>query len=255
MRGGTSTEKFIYWLLADRIPLTKLLIIINIFTFLVFALVRVRAVEVGLLMLMFDPQAAIGRPWTFFTYPLVAQGFGVISMLFAGYWLWVAGGSLERSWGTRTFGIYFFGMSAITALSLFVGYIITSYPISLAGLWLPIAGVTVAFAMLNPEQQILFFFIIPLKLKYLALLDVVLVLISYSQGSILMGIFALAGCAVSYWYVRRGRYVDYPRSNRRQRGGEVIRLYEKPSLRKRLCPVERYRKYREQKRLKDFLDR
>lgn len=241
-------DRLTYWLYRDRIPVVKLLIVSNILTFLA---IRLSGAGKYLGWLAFDADTAFAAPWTLFTYPLIASCCGIVSLLFGYYWLWIAGGSLERAWGSRVFAWYFFLMSAVTALGLCVGSFMTGAPVSVAGLWLPIAGVTIAFAMLNPEEQILFMFILPLKLKYLALLDVVLVLISFgSGGRLLMGVFALAGCAVSYWYVRRGRWLGSHLDTRHDR---VIRIHPRHAVRKSWNPIKRYRDYRERKRLRNLL--
>jgi membrane associated rhomboid family serine protease len=196
----------------------------------------------------------LSAPWTLVTYPLLGL-CGALCMLFSCYWLWWAGGSLERSWGSRTFGLFFFGMSALSAFAIWLGVMVTRVePLEIGGLLLPLAGVTIAFAMLNPEQEILFFFIIPMKLKYLALLDVVLVFISYGQIHLLLGVFALAGCAFSYWYVRRGSLAGYG-SNRYEDREKVIRLHSRPGIGRRLNPLRWYSNYRDRKKFRDFLNK
>lgn len=250
MRSGTTTDRIVYWVFADRIPVTKLIIISNGITFVA---VRLFHLDMIVAYLGHDSRLIAAMPWTLFTYPLVGY-YDILSMLFSMYWLWVAGGSLERSWGSRVFGIFFFAMSAISALGLFAGGLLGSVLTSAMGLWLPLAGVTVAFAMLDPEQQILFFFVIPMKLKYLALFDVVIVLISYGQQSIVLGIFALAGCAFSYWYVIYGRNMGSRSASRRDRG-RAVRLYRRRSLLDSLNPFRRIKEYRERKRLRDFLNK
>jgi len=243
------SERARYWLFADRIPVTKSVIISGVVTFLFITF----GADSLAALLGYSSRSLLLLPWTAVTYPLVGD-YSPISLLFASYWMWVAGGSLERSWGSRVFGIYFFVISAITALALYAAAVMTGVPTSLAGLWLPLAGVTVAFAMMNPEQQILFFFIIPMKLKYLAVLDVALVLVSYARPNPLLGVFALAGCAISYWYVTQGGSLGFP-SRRRPRQGDVVRVYDRRSLFSKLNPIRWYRDRRERKRLKDFFDK
>ncbi len=247
------TDKMIRWLYADRMPVTKGLIVINIATFLVVTLFRAEAV---IALLGFSSMMAAAMPWTAITYPLLGVSGSVINLFFAGYWLWFAGGSLERSWGSRTFGIFFFSASALSALGLYLGSSITGIPTSAVGLWLPLAALTVAFAMLNPEQTILFAFIIPLKLKYLAVISAAMVLISFGQAHILLGLFSLAGCSYAYWYVRRGaRPVHQRRKLQYEDSGRVIRIRDKHSIWRSLSPAARYRDYRDRKRLKDFFNR
>jgi hypothetical protein len=118
------------------------------------------------------------------------------------------------------------------------------------GLWLPLAGVTVAWAMLNPEQQILFFFIIPMKLKYLALLDVALVLISYGQIHLALGLFALLGCAFSYWYILPH---DFGLSRSRDRG-QVVRVHPRRGFLHKLNPFGWIKEKRDKDRLKKLFE-
>jgi membrane associated rhomboid family serine protease len=247
MRGYTTADKIRYWLFQDKIPLAKIIILCNAVTFLAIALFKLDAISV---LLSFSTPLLPAMPWTALTYPLVWATPDAVGLLFSGYWLWVAGGSLERAWGTVAFGIYFFLMCAISALALYAGTIITGIPVELINLWLPIAGVTVAFGMMNPEQQILFFFVIPLKLKYLALLDVVIVLVQYGQINLLLGVLALAGCAFSYLYVVRP--IRLPESRRESRG-QVMRVYGKS--RRSMNPLRWVKEYKDRQRLKKLFDK
>jgi membrane associated rhomboid family serine protease len=251
MRSGNIQDQFSFWVFKDKIPVTKLIILANAITFLII-IFRLEAL-VRFLQITNDLPLSM-RPWTFFTYPLIGA-YDFISLVFSCLWLWFAGGSLERSWGSRVYAFYFFIMSAISALGLLIGSMLISVPMPpLAGLWLPLAGATVAFAMLNPEQQILFFFIIPMKLKYLALIDAGIVFFMYAGANIILGVFALSGCAASYWYARYGR--EYGRRPRRfEDRDKVVRLYRKPSLVQRLNPVRWIKDRREKKKLKDFFDK
>lgn len=247
MRGST-TDKISYWLFADRIPLTKILIVSNIATFIVILLFSVVAL---VNYFGFDTELVTMMPWTLVTYPFIGLCCSPINLFFSALWVWWAGGSLERSWGTRTFSIYFFTMSAISALGLLLGSMLTGVNTQITGLWLlPLAGITISFAMLNPEMQILFMFIIPLKLKYLALLDVVIVLVTFGRGNPLLGVFALSGCAYAYWYVRPGRYAVSERKPR----GEVVRIFGTRGLWHKLNPFGWIRNYRDRKRLQRLFE-
>ncbi len=243
MRGYTTQEKISYWLFADRIPVTKLLIVSNVVTFLAITLFDLGIIPA---YLSFTTQTLISAPWTLVTYPLVGM-CGVLCLLFQGYWLWVAGGSLERSWGSAKFARFFFIMSAVSALGLLAGSVFAKEPIEATGLWLPLAGVTIAFAMMNPEQQILFFLIIPLKLKYLALIDVAVVLVSYGQVHLALGVCALAGCAYSYACVRPGWWSSFPRPD----DGKIVRVHRRAAF----SPLRAWKEHREREKLKRLFER
>ncbi len=240
----TTKDKIIYWVFADRIPLTKLVIVSNILTWLAISLFGLSVLTSHT---VFSVDGVVSMPWTVVTYPLLGSG-GPLFILFACYWMWVAGGSLERSWGTSRFAAYFFSMTAVSALGLYVGsFAAKAAGVSASGLWLPIAGITVAFAMLNPEEQILFMLFLPMKLKYLALIDVALVLVAYGANNPILGVFALAGCAYSYSYVRRPRrYEARPRAVRADRSRRTSR---------KLNPFSWMKEQRERRRLKRFLER
>ncbi|MCL5104193.1 MAG: rhomboid family intramembrane serine protease [Armatimonadetes bacterium] len=250
MRTTNTAEQITYWLFKDRIPFTKLVILANIATWLAIGFgARALFYYLGF---VFEPArglaAAVPYPWTLITYPFVGAG-DVLGMLFGLYWLWLAGGSLERSWGTARFAYYFFAMCVITAAGLAMGGILIRTNIVLAGILMPLAGVTVAFAMLNPEEQIRFWFVLPLKLKYLAVIDVVLILVSYGLP---LGIFALAGCAFSFWYVVRPHRYS---SSRRENRGQVVRVHRRQTWLRKLNPFAWIHEYRDRKRLKKLFER
>lgn len=244
----TTWGKIVYWLFQDKVPVTKLIIVSAILSFVAIKLFKL---TILVQLLGFGSGFLLKQPWTVVTYPLLGT-MDLLSLLFSGYWLWMAGGSLERSWGSVRFATFFFLMSAISAIGLFVGTLITGIPTDAAGLWLPIAGVTVAFGMMNPEQQILFFFVIPLKLKYLALVDAVLVLVTYGQIHLLIGLCALLGCAYAYWYATSGfRQSSYNYKD----DNKVVRVYKKHSSFRIPNPFAKLKEKRDRKRLKDLFER
>lgn len=240
-------ERIERWLFGDRTPVTKLVILANVLTFVVISLFHLEALAayVGFATTTFRLV-----PWTAFTYPLLCMGT-VIGLLFQGYWLWVAGGSLERAWGSSRFAGFFFLMSGISAMGILIGSMLSGVPVPLEGLWVPLAGVTVAFAAMNPEEQILFFLIIPLKLKYLALIGVAALLVQFGRLDLLLGLFSIAGCASSYWFVRNGMQfgISWPRASRPRP------QRRKRSLLSRLNPLSWIRGHRDRKRLRDLFER
>jgi len=240
-----------YWLVYDRIPLTKLLMVTNILTLIVLALTRWDAL---VYYLGFSTLTFVKMPWTAITYPFVNASGSALGAIFSLFWLWIAGGSLERGWGTTRFARFFFAMSAISAGGLALGGFLGAGHVATIGLLLPLAGVTVAFAMLNPEDQVLFAFVLPMKLKYLAVISVLMVLVSYGGRHWMLGITALAGCAYSYWYVLpRSRSRVRPRST--SEPDNVVRIHPKASLLGSLNFPRRIREARERKKLRDLFKR
>src|SRR6185437_4949094 len=107
--------------------------------------------------------------WQVVTYLFIHAGIGhVLWNMLA---LWMFGADLERAWGTRRFvGFYLMcgiaaGLAAVIAAYLFGG---TNVPI--VGSSGAIYGILVAYAVLFPNQTILFGFLIPMKTKYFVMI-------------------------------------------------------------------------------------
>jgi membrane associated rhomboid family serine protease len=200
-RRSNALDDFLTRWLRSGYPLTLALIAANFLTLLLVAF-RVPVYEYLALQI---PQTLV-RPWTIVTYPLVS--FGVFGMIFHGIWLYFVGGSLERSWGTRTFALYYLAMTVISALGLILGAFVLRVSV-MADSWLPIAALTVAFCLLNPHEVIRFWFILPIPARMLAVIEVVIIFFVYALGyHPLMGIFALTGCLASYLWVRNRSWSD-----------------------------------------------
>ena len=145
------------------------------------------------------------RPWTMVTYPLAETS--IISLLFGGYFFYMVGGMLERSWGSRNFLALMLAFTAISSVALMIPAYLFGVPVALDGLWMPLSTLVVAWAALDPEQEIYIWGILPVKLKYLAIADVLIIFFSFTMQYQVLGplvaVFALAGPAAAWFYVRK----------------------------------------------------
>ena len=141
---------------------------------------------------------AWSQPWRVFTYSWVS--FDIMDVIFSGITLYFFGGSLERSWGTRTFAIFFAAISFITAagMSLAAWWLHSSFFVAS---WLVVAALVVAWGMLNPFEKILFWFV-PIEGRIVALIDVLIIFFTHVQVSFVLALGALSGCAASYLWVK-----------------------------------------------------
>ncbi len=187
------------------IPVTLTLLTISIALFLASFFTWGRVDEFFLRNIAFMPANMGHAPWTFLTYPVYNGGAGaVINVLIGGFFLWLAGGSLERSWGSARYALFFFALTAITACSVELGWFLSrGMPALLSGFQLPLAGLIVAFCMLNAEQTVMFYFF-PVKAKYVALIVTLLTYFLAGMGP-LLNLFALGGILAAFLYVRFGR--------------------------------------------------
>jgi membrane associated rhomboid family serine protease len=117
-----------------------------------------------------------GQVWRLITYIFVPPLGNIFLTAITLYFYYFIGISLERAWGSFKFNIYYFlGIIFTAAASMITG-------ISIAGTFLNLS-LFFAFAMLYPNMEILFFFVIPLKVKYLAYIDAAFYIIMLITGS------------------------------------------------------------------------
>ena len=105
-----------------------------------------------------------GEWWRLFTLPFDPPLQSLIFALFAWYFFYMLGSTLEEHWGAFRYNVYLLLGCLITVAASFL---VPSHPISnsfLAG------SVFLAFATLFPDFQILLFFVLPVRIKWLALL-------------------------------------------------------------------------------------
>ena len=105
-----------------------------------------------------------GEWWRIFTLPFDPPRQSLIFTLFAWYFFYMMGSTLEEHWGAFRYNVYLLFGCIITVA---VSFLVPAYPISngfLAG------SIFLAFATLFPDYQILLFFVLPVRIKWLALL-------------------------------------------------------------------------------------
>jgi len=142
-----------------------------------------------------------GYIWQFFTYMFIHGGFGHI------FWnmfvLWMFGMEIENYWGKREF--YKFYLITGVGSGLITMLFSAHSDIPVVGASGAIYGVLVAFAMLFPERYIYFYFLIPIKAKYFAIIMVVITFfstLSPGTGNI-SHLTHLGGLVIGYLYLAR----------------------------------------------------
>lgn len=130
-------------------------------------------------MLQLDPEAVMhGQIWRLFTWILTTPeqlGFFTIFMFLFYYWI---GHTLENYWGTFRYNMYMLSGYLIMTLGAMVIYWIT-FLVSGGGFGISLSMSTyyvnmasfLAFATLFPDVQVYFMMILPIKIKWLAIVD------------------------------------------------------------------------------------
>ena len=184
-------------------PVTKTVLSMAGVSFLLgLILPSLRQINLNELLLLVSGEFTL-RPWSLLTYPLVNGDF--FSLLFAGLWLWFIGGSLEYSWGSRRFAWLLLTITIVTGLAMgLIPLLQLASPIPIFGLWVPLTGLTWAWSLLNPRQEVLFWGIIPIQARWLAWIEAGIIGFTYLQFNLFYGLTALAGIPVVYLWQGRG---------------------------------------------------
>jgi membrane associated rhomboid family serine protease len=102
-----------------------------------------------------------GQIWRLITYIFIPPAASMIFIIFALYFYYMIGSALEHEWGSFRFNLYYFiGMIGTTAAAFITGGAATSTYLNLS--------LFLAFAKLYPDYEILLFFFVPVKMKYMA---------------------------------------------------------------------------------------
>lgn len=127
-----------------------------------------------LLYLTLEPALILrGQIWRLFTWVLIPPGklglFTIIMLLF----YYQLGTTLERTWGEFRYTLYIISGLIFTVIGAFILYFIwggavggyfSTYYISMS--------IFLAFAASYPDMQVMLYFIFPIKIKWMAYLDV-----------------------------------------------------------------------------------
>ena len=118
----------------------------------------------------FSPELILkGQVWRLITFMFIPQDTSMWALLFFYFYYWI-GSTLEREWGTARFNIFIFSGVLLTIIYGMVIYLITKQSASI-GTYYIYLSMFFSFATLYPDTQVLFMFIIPVKIKWMAILD------------------------------------------------------------------------------------
>lgn len=115
-----------------------------------------------------------GQVWRILTFLIQPQFSNILYAAIGIYFYYMIGSALENAWGAFRFNLYYLSGLLLNVLVVIISYAITGTSVRLGMDYINYA-MFLAFATLYPNTQILLFFIIPVKIKYLAYLDAVFI--------------------------------------------------------------------------------
>lgn len=116
------------------------------------------------------PAILSGQIWRIFTYIIYPPSGSLITILISLYFYYMIGTMLERQWGTFRFNLYFFTGVLLHAIAAIIIYAIWGVILEMGTYYLNLS-MFFAFAAMFPDMQVLFMWLIPIKMKYLAWID------------------------------------------------------------------------------------
>jgi membrane associated rhomboid family serine protease len=151
--------------------------------------------------------------WQLVTYMFLHAG--ISHVLWNMLALWLFGIELERTWGTARFVRFYFLCGICAGLTVIAAaYLMGSIDIPAVGSSGAIYGVLVAYALVFPDQTVLFGFLIPMKSKYFVMIiGGVVFLSSYmavagGKGTGVVEMAQLGGLVAGY-LILRGRKLHF----------------------------------------------
>jgi membrane associated rhomboid family serine protease len=154
----------------------------------------------------FWPSQALSQPWGFLTFQFLHSG--PMSLFFGAFALYILGSALEAEWGTTEYTAFWLVATLGASLSAWaLGTPLVSDPFVV-----PIS-MLFAFAFLFPETQFLVFFVIPVKVKWIAWLSVGLLaftflgdLASLGAGPAFVRVLGAGAGFLYFWVRHHGRW-------------------------------------------------
>ncbi|GAA5138777.1 hypothetical protein GCM10023213_18250 [Prosthecobacter algae] len=144
-------------------------------------------------MLSLRPELVLeGQVWRLFTYAFIPSREPLFALIGALFMMWVGRG-LDEAWGAFRVNLYVIG----GMVSLSLGAMI--FPYEAGSIWLYFAALF-AFASIYPNEEILLFFVIPVKIKWVALFAAASLLLSAigAPGLFIPIFFALLNYAIAF---------------------------------------------------------
>jgi len=118
-----------------------------------------------------------GQVWRLITWIFIPLNNNLFFVALALYFYYFIGSSLEHEWGTGKFTIYYLSGVAMNIIYGLLAWFILGVAVPIAPNFLNLS-MFFAFAVLFPDHVIRLFFVIPIKIKWLALFNAFFFLLS-----------------------------------------------------------------------------
>ena len=144
-----------------------------------------------------------GQIWRLVTFILQPRGVSsladILLLAIEIYFYLMIGRTLERTWGTFRFNVYYFSGIILQIIAGLILYLATGNPIS--GYFFGLAYINeamfLAFCVLYPDAQVMLMFILPIKVKYIGIFYAVVIGFNIVSNLVLGNWFIAAAIIVA----------------------------------------------------------
>ena len=137
-----------------------------------------------------------GEVWRLVTFIFVPENNSLFFLAISLYFYYWIGSILERQWGTTKFTVFYLLGLVLNIIAGFIIYLILPYPVATISMYYVNLSLFFSFATLYGDMQVLLFFVIPIKVKWLAWFDAALFAFDIIRSLLqipTIGMFALVG--------------------------------------------------------------
>lgn len=163
-----------------------------------------------------------GQVWRLLSWVIIPPNDNIIFVIFMMLLYYSLGNTLESYWGAFRYNVYIFSGILFTVIGAFIvnGLIggITGFG-SLYSTYYINMSIFLACASIMPDYQLLLYGIIPIKMKWLAILDVVLLAVDAVQGGLIIRIVIIASLLnfIIFFFCNRNLRGHSPKQSARRK--------------------------------------
>lgn len=147
-------------------------------------------------MLTLEPGMILqGQVWRLISWVLIAPSGSIFTLVIMALLYYSLGTALERAWGAFRYNVYIFSGILFTVIGAFVLYLITGGMVGMGGAFSTYyinMSIFLAFAVSYPNMELLLYFILPIKMKWMAYVYGAIILYSLVKGNIATRIVIIA---------------------------------------------------------------
>lgn len=129
-----------------------------------------------------------GQVWRIISWILIPPGGNIITTIIMLLLYYSLGTALERTWGAFRYNVYIFSGILFTVIGAFILYLITGGVVQGLGGYFSTyyinMSIFLAFAASYPDMELLLYFVLPIKIKWMVLVYAVFILYDLARGNI-----------------------------------------------------------------------